>query len=64
MIGEPVDVMSIGLRDRRRELVATCERGGRRYDVALLDVSIDADPGLARLLAGYRRWLGAPDSVD
>jgi hypothetical protein len=55
--GEQVDVISIGLRDGRRELIATCQHAGLRYDIALLDVTIDADPALSRLLAAYRRWL-------
>jgi hypothetical protein len=59
VIGEHVEVISIGLRDGRRELIATCERNGRRHDIALLDLTIDADTALSRLLAAYRRWLAA-----
>ena len=47
----------MGESDGRRELVATCERAGRRHEVALLDVDLDADPETARLIAAYRRWL-------
>lgn len=55
--GEQVQVVSVGRGDGRRELVATCERAGRRYHVAVLDVDlVDADATL--LAAAYRRWLG------
>jgi hypothetical protein len=57
IVGEEVEVLSIGLSDGRRELVATCERAGRRHEVALLDADLDADPETARLIAAYRRWL-------
>lgn len=56
VIGVEVDVLSVGLLRGRRELIARCERAGRRYEVALLDVVIDADPVTARLLAAYRHW--------
>lgn len=57
VVGEGVEVLSIGLSDGRRELIATCERAGRRHEVALLDIHLDADPETARLIAAYRRWL-------
>jgi hypothetical protein len=57
VIGEEVDVLSVGIVDGRRELIAACERSGRRYEVALLDITIDADEDIARLLAAYRQWL-------
>ncbi|MDQ3632584.1 MAG: hypothetical protein M3417_15205 [Actinomycetota bacterium] len=63
VIGEPVEVVSIGLRNGRRELVATCQHAGSRHDIALLDVDVDAHPALARLIAAYRRWLGAQDGA-
>jgi hypothetical protein len=44
--------------DDRRELIATCQRNGKRYEIALLDVTIDGDPATSRLLAAYRRWSG------
>lgn len=58
VIGEPVEVLSVGLADGRRELIATCQRGSRRHPIALLDVDIQANPARSRLLAAYRRWLG------
>jgi hypothetical protein len=61
VIGEHVDVVAIGLTNGRRELVATCRRGGRQHRIALLDVDIRADPTFSRLLAAYRRWLGTTD---
>jgi hypothetical protein len=63
VIGEPVEVISIGLRNGRRELIATCQRAGHRREVALLDVNIDASPTLSRLIAAYRRWLGVQDGT-
>ncbi len=57
VVGDDVQVISVGRGDGRRELVATCERAGRRYHVALLDVDLrDADA--TRLVAAYHRWLG------
>jgi hypothetical protein len=56
VVGAPVKVLQIGRGDCRRELIATCERAGKHYEIALLDVDIPADPNIARLLAAYRRW--------
>lgn len=61
VIGEQVEVLSIGLTNGRRELIATCRRGARRHQIALLGVDIRADPTFSRLLAAYRRWLGTTD---
>lgn len=58
VIGEPVDLISIGQRNGRRELIATCQHGTQHHDIALLDIDIHADPALSRTLAAYRRWLG------
>lgn len=57
VVGEDVRVVSVGLGDGRRELVAACERTGHRYDIALLDVEL-SDADAQRLVAAYRRWLG------
>jgi hypothetical protein len=59
VIGEEVEVLHVGQGDGRRELLATCQRNGRRYEIALLDIDIDTDPTTSRLLAAYRRWAGA-----
>lgn len=56
VVGEDVEVLSVGRRDGRRELIAACARSGRHYEVALLDVAIRAEPSVERLLAAYRRW--------
>lgn len=56
VVGEDVQVLSVATHTGRRELIATCERGGRRYQVALLDMELQADPAITRLLAAYRRW--------
>lgn len=58
VIGEDVEVLSVGQSNGRHELIATCTRNGHRHDIALLDVTINADPSVSRLLAAYRRWLG------
>jgi hypothetical protein len=59
IIGEDVDVLSVSTSNSRRELIATCQRGGQRYEVALLDIDMQADPTTSRLVAAYRRWIGA-----
>lgn len=56
VVGEDVQVLSVATQHARRELVANCERGGRKYQIALLDVELKADPGTERLLAAYRWW--------
>lgn len=56
VIGEDVQVLSVARQNGRRELVATCERGGRKYQIALLDLQLKADPATERLLAAYRWW--------
>ena len=60
VVGERVDIVHVGQGDGRRELIATCRRGGRRYEIALLDIAdIKADPQTTRLVAAYRRWIRA-----
>jgi hypothetical protein len=54
IVGEAVEVLHH--RSGRRELIATCQRDGRRYDVALLDLDIQADPATSQVIAAYRRW--------
>ena len=56
VIGEEIQVLSIATQSGRRELIATCDRHGRRYQVALLDIELQADTQTQRLLAAYRRW--------
>jgi hypothetical protein len=56
VIGESVQVLSVATHGGRRELIATCEHLGRRYQLALLDIEIHADHTTERLLAAYRRW--------
>jgi hypothetical protein len=58
VVGEHVEVLSVHISNRRRELIATCQRAGRRHEVALLDIDIQADPTTSRLIAAYRRWVG------
>jgi hypothetical protein len=59
VIGEEVEVLHVGQANNRHELVATCQRNGRRYEIALLDIYLDADPDTTRLIAAYRRWITA-----
>lgn len=56
VIGEEIQVLSIATQSGRRELVATCERHGRQYQVALLDIELKTDTQTQRLLDAYRRW--------
>lgn len=56
VIGEKVEVLSAGAADARTDLVANCKYHGRTYQIALLDVEIDADPDTTHLIAAYRRW--------
>ena len=58
VMGEEVEVLSVSVKNHRRELIATCKRGGRQYDVALLDTDVHGDSATSRLIAAYRRWLG------
>jgi len=51
-------VLSVTTANNRRELIAICQRNGKRYEIALLDIDIHADPPTSRLLAAYRRWSG------
>jgi hypothetical protein len=58
VVGEEVEVLSVSVKNHRRELIATCQRGGKQFDVALLDTNVQGDSGTSRLIAAYRRWLG------
>jgi hypothetical protein len=59
VVGEDIEVLSIDTRNGRRELIATCQRARQHHQIALLDINIDANQPASRLLAAYRRWLGA-----
>lgn len=58
IIGEQVQVLHVGQANNRHELIATCQRNGRSYTIALLDIDLDADEDTSRLIAAYRRWIG------
>jgi hypothetical protein len=58
VVGENVEVLTVSTANNRRELIATCQRKGRRYEIALLDIELNADPDTSRLIAAYRRWIG------
>ena len=57
VVGQEIEVLSVGTSDGRRELIATCQRAGHHHHIALLDLNIHPDQPTARLLAAYRRWL-------
>jgi Calcium binding len=59
VVGEEVEVLHVGQANNRRELIATCQRNERRYEIGLLDIDIKADPDTSRLIAAYRRWITA-----
>ncbi len=59
VVGQEIEVLSVSVPNGRRELIASCKHRGCRYDVALLDVECSGDPDFERILAAYRRWLGA-----
>jgi hypothetical protein len=58
VIGQEVEVLSISRANNRHELIATCQRDGQSYEIALLDIDLKADPATTRLTAAYRRWIG------
>jgi hypothetical protein len=58
VIGEEVEILSVSRADNRSELIATCQRDGRHYEVALLDINTNADATTSRLIAAYHRWTG------
>jgi len=58
VVGQPVEVLSVSRANNRHELIATCTHDGRRYQVALLDIDIQADPATSLLIAAYRHWIG------
>jgi hypothetical protein len=49
-------VLSVATENGRRELFATCEHNGRRYELALLDVDLHADSATERLVAACPYW--------
>jgi hypothetical protein len=54
---QKIEVLSVSRANNRHELIATCQRDERRYQLALLDIDLQADPATTRLLAAYRRWI-------
>ena len=71
LVGEDVEVLSVSVKNHRRELIATCKRGNRRYDIALLDIDVRGRPShltphcrlsaLARLLNSDPYYSMPPD---
>lgn len=59
VIGEDVEILSVATANGREELIATCQRAGRRHQIALLDIRLNTDQPASRLLAAYRHWTGA-----
>jgi hypothetical protein len=56
VVGEDVEVLSITIANDRRDLIAACQRNSKQYQIALLDIDIDADAETSRLIAAYRHW--------
>jgi hypothetical protein len=68
VVGEPVEVLSVGVADRPA-LIATCTRDRLRYAIALLDLAIETNASTSRLIAAYRGgaaycWAWHPKSCD
>jgi len=61
VIGEDIEILSVAATNGRQELIATCQRAGRRHQIALLDIDVNADQPASRLLAAYRHWTGVAD---
>ena len=61
IVGEAVELMSVHDGGQLLGLRATCQRTGRTWEVALVDVElrkpVDAELGVT--VAAYRRWVGA-----
>lgn len=60
VIGEPVELVSVGADGAHAGLRARCRRNGRSVEVALLDVVLapGVDGELALTIAAYRSWAG------
>lgn len=56
VVGENVEVLSVTIANDRRDLIAACQRNGKRYQIALLDIDIDDDAQTSHLIAAYRHW--------
>ena len=56
IVGEDIEVLSVNAAEDRPELIAACQRNGKRYEIALLSIDINADAETSRLIAAYRRW--------
>jgi len=54
VVGEEVEVLSVSIKNHRRELIATCKRDGGQYDVALLDIDVRGNSVTSRLIAASR----------
>jgi hypothetical protein len=59
VVDQDVQLLSVNAPNGRRELAATCQRAGRRHQIALLDIQIPANQTASRLQAAYRRWFDA-----
>ncbi len=64
--GEPASIVGVVVEvvvvdagpDARTGLTARVRRDCQTYDVALADLTFDADSQLGRIVAAYRRWQG------
>jgi hypothetical protein len=48
-----IEVLSAATADGRAEFIATIRHHGQNYKIALLDITLDADPTTARSLGAY-----------
>jgi len=59
IVGVEVEVVRVDEGpDARTGLTARVTRDDQAYDVALADLTFDADSQLGRIVAAYRRWQG------
>ena len=59
LVGVEVNVFEVDSGpDARTGLTARVQRDGQTYDVALADLTFDADSQLGPIVAAYRRWQG------
>jgi hypothetical protein len=56
--GEEVQVLSVTRANNRHEIIATCQRNGRRYEIALKEIDLNPHPHTSSLIAAYQRWIG------
>jgi hypothetical protein len=61
VVGEDIEVLSVTIANDRRDLIAACQRNGKRYQIALLDIDIDTNAETSRLGTACQGWAIAGD---